>query len=74
MNEPGPENYFTVISGKTHVSLDNIYKFDFEDALFIMEDYKKKLKKAINTETDKAKKDQFKYLLESLRLEPYKEH
>lgn len=65
---------YVVVSGKTYLSLDKEYKFSYEEASFLLEEYKEKMVNLLFEEKDEEKKSQIRYMMDTLRIELYKEH
>ena len=65
---------YVVVSGKTYLSIDKEYRFDYEEANFLLEEYKVKMVNLLFEETDEEKKGQIRYMIDTLRVEYYKEH
>ena len=63
-----------VISGKSYLSLDKEYRFTYEEAHALVSEYKVKLMNLLFEEKDEIKKSQIRYMLDTLRVEFYKEH
>lgn len=65
---------YIVIAGKTCLSVNNHYRFDYATAQNLKDEYRKKMIRYLSGEENEKKKSQIRYLLNSLRIEFYKEH
>lgn len=65
---------YVVISGKTFLSVDKQYRFTYEEAEALINEYKIKMMNFLFEEKDEKKKSQIRYMIDTLRIEYYKEH
>lgn len=65
---------YVVISGKTYLSVNKEYRFTYDEASILLSEYKIKMVNLLFEEKDENKKTQIRYMLDTLRIEYYKEH
>lgn len=65
---------YVVVSGKTFLSVNKQYRFTYEEATALIEEYKIKMINILFEEKDELKKSQIRYMIDTLRVEYYKEH
>lgn len=65
---------YVVVSGKTFLSVDKEYRFTYDEASLLLNEYRIKMINLLFEEKDENKKSQIRYMLDTLRIEFYKEH
>ena len=65
---------YSVLCGKTYLSFNGSYKFPYDMAEELMDDYRRKLKKNLDKEVNEEKRKETVFLIDSLKLVIYTEH
>ena len=68
------EKPYVVRCGKSYLELDQEFRFDYEEAAELAEEYKEKLKKAFQGSTSEKERAEFYYLIQTTYVDHYLEH